>query len=120
MVKRCVSLLLYILLYSRGFLQMKVSLIFIVCSINLFNIFLIYIFWQFPSRYNLLEGGSFLKLLLLKKLYLKKYTTDQMNRKIPPPLDKAYVKKKTTTISNKGNNKITELRTILQRESQNS
>jgi hypothetical protein len=47
-----------------------------------------------PNRYNLDGGGSFLKLLLLKRLYLKKYTTGQMNRKIPPPLDKTYVKKK--------------------------
>jgi hypothetical protein len=38
-------------------------------------------------------AGAFLKLLLLKRLYLKKYTTGQMNRKIPPPLDKTYVKK---------------------------
>jgi hypothetical protein len=41
-----------------------------------------------------LGGGSFLKLLLLKRLYLKKYTTGQMNRKIPPPLHKTYIKKK--------------------------
>jgi hypothetical protein len=38
-------------------------------------------------------AGSFLKLLSLKILYLKKYATGQMNRKIPPPLDKTYVKK---------------------------
>ena len=46
---------------------MKVSLIFVFWSINLFNIFLIYIFCQLPNRYNL-DGGRFIsKIIIIEK-----------------------------------------------------
>ena len=52
-----------------------------------------YIYCQLPNRYNLVRGGSFLKLLFLKRLYFKTCTTSQVNRTISPPLDERYAKK---------------------------